>query len=95
MDIKKVPLAKSFNAVTKNHSISQSQQQRSALDIQGKEIRLRVNLLYLTLFRLGICGAAHGGGWRGGNIKSPLPKICHTFTTMMKVGRIIPHLKNI
>ena len=66
MDIKKVPLAKSFNAVTKNHSISQSQQQRNALDIQGKEIRLRVNLLYLTLFRMGIFGAAHGGGWRGG-----------------------------
>ena len=45
----------------------------------------------LTLFRMGIFGAAHG--W--GAIKAPLPKICHTYATMMKLGTVIPYLKKI
>ena len=27
--------------------------------------------------------------------KSPLPKICHTYPTMMKLGALIPYLKKI
>ena len=40
----------------------------------------------LTLFRMGIFGAAHR--WRGGRggKKAPLPKISHTYPTMMKLG---------
>ena len=45
----------------------------------------------LTLFRMGIFGAAH----RWGGKETPLPKICHTYPTMMKPGTVIPCLKNI
>ena len=41
---------------------------------------------------MGIFGAAHG--WAG--LKRPrLPKICHTYPTMMKLGKVIPCLKKI
>ena len=39
-----------------------------------------------------IFGAAHE--WGGGQ-KSPLPKICHTYPTMMKLGTVIPNPKKI
>ena len=44
---------------------------------------------------MGIFGAGHG--WRGGGgaKSSPLPKICHTYPTMMKLGTVIPYLKKI
>ena len=33
---------------------------------------------------------------RGGKMqKGPLPKICHTCPTMMKIGTIVPYLKKI
>ena len=35
-------------------------------------------------------GAALGWGWAK---KDPLPKIFHTYPTMMKLGIIIPYLK--
>ena len=38
---------------------------------------------------MGFLGAAHG--WEG----SPLPKICHTSTTMMTLGTVIPYLREI
>ena len=48
-------------------------------------------LNFLTLFRMGFFGAAHG--W-GGEPKSPPPsKICHTYPTMIKLGTDIPYLK--
>ena len=37
-------------------------------------------------------GAAHG--WRGSK-KGPLPKICHTYPTMMELGTVIAYLKKI
>ena len=49
-------------------------------------------LSFLTLFRMGLFGAAHG--WEGGN-KAPFLKICHTDPTMMKLGTIISYLKKI
>ena len=33
------------------------------------------------------------GGREGG--KAPLPKICHTYSTMIKLGTAIPYLKKI
>ena len=30
---------------------------------------------------------------RGRGSKSPLPKICHTYPTMMKLGTVTPYLK--
>ena len=39
----------------------------------------------LILFRLGFFGAAHGC--------PPLPKICHTYSTIMNLGTVILHLK--
>ena len=37
------------------------------------------------------------GYWRmgGGPKRPPLPRICHTYPTMMKLGTIIPYLKKI
>ena len=46
----------------------------------------------LTLFRMGIFGAAHG--WRRPK-RCPLVKICHTYPVMMKLDTVIPYLKKI
>ena len=35
-------------------------------------------------------GAAHGWGKAK---KAPLPKLCHVYPTMMKLGTVIPHQK--
>ena len=41
---------------------------------------------------MGIFEDTHGwGGGRGGK-KAPLPKICHIYCTMMKLGTVIPYL---
>ena len=53
------------------------------------------HLLPLTLFSMGPFGAAHGCSREGGGQKGPLPEICHTYPTMMKLEIVIPHLKNI
>ena len=39
--------------------------------------------LFLTLFKMGLLGAAHGWGW---GKKAPLPKICLTYLIMMNLG---------
>ena len=43
---------------------------------------------------MGFFGAAHGWG-KGGSKRTPLPKISHTYPTMMKPGRFISYLKKI
>ena len=48
---------------------------------------------FLTLFRMGFFKAAHG--WKVGAKKVPLPKIYHTYPTMMKLGTVIPYPKKI
>ena len=42
-------------------------------------------------------GHFQGCSWmeHGGDKISPLPKICHTYPTMMKLGTVIPYLKKI
>ena len=40
---------------------------------------------------MGIFGAAYGWGGK----KATLPKICHTYPTIMKLGTVIPYLKKI
>ena len=40
----------------------------------------------LTLFRMGFFRAAQ---------KAPLPKICHTYPAMMKLGTVTPYLRKI
>ena len=47
------------------------------------------NGIFLTLFRMGFFGAVQGWG-----AKCPLSKICDTYPTIMKLGTIIPYLKN-
>ena len=47
----------------------------------------------LTLFRMGFFGAAHGCG--RGQKGPPLPKIYHTYPTMMKLGTVMPYLRKI
>ena len=39
---------------------------------------------------MGFFGAAHG--WRGQK-GPPFPKICHTYPTMVKLGKVIPDPK--
>ena len=34
------------------------------------------------------------GGWAGAK-RPTLPKICHTYPTMIKLGTVIPYLKEI
>ena len=46
----------------------------------------------LTLFRMGLFGAAHG--WEGGQ-KIPLPEIFHTYPAVIKLGTVIPYLKKV
>ena len=43
---------------------------------------------------MGIFGTAHGWG-RGVPKSPPLPKICHTYPTITKLGTVIPYLKKI
>ena len=50
-----------------------------------------VLLSNLTLFRMSPFGAAHGRA----KAKKTLPKICHIYPTMMKLGTVIPYLKKI
>ena len=40
---------------------------------------------------MSIFEAAHGSG----DQKGPLPKFCHTYPTMMKLGTVTPYLKKI
>ena len=48
----------------------------------------------LTLFSMGLFGAAHGMMEdEGGQEDSLIPQICHTYSTMMKLGTVIPFLK--
>ena len=44
-------------------------------------------LQVFTVFRMGLFGAAHI--WEG------LFKVCHTYLILMKIGTVIPYLKNI
>ena len=46
----------------------------------------------LTLFMMGLFGAAHGMGEAE---NAPLPKICHTYPTMLKLGTVMSYLKKI
>ena len=41
-----------------------------------------IKSILLTLFRMDLFGALHGWGGK----KAPLPKICHTYPTIMKLG---------
>ena len=52
---------------------------------------IAITPLTLTTFRMGIFGAAHGWGGK----KVPLPKICGTYPTMMKLGTVIAYLDKI
>ena len=47
---------------------------------------------FLTLFRMGFFGAAHGWGGQKG---PPLLKICQTYPTMINLGTVIPYPKKI
>ena len=51
----------------------------------------------LTLFGMGLFGAAHVLGGEGpmGGKKAPLPKICYTFSILMKLVTIVPYLQKI
>ena len=52
-------------------------------------------LLLFFLLRNPIQDELFRGMGEGGNKKAPLPKICHAYPTMMKLGTIIPYLKKI
>ena len=56
---------------------------------------VEVVLFVLTLFSMDIFGAAHRWGGMGWAKRPLLPKICHTYPTMKKLGTVIPYLKKI
>ena len=57
----------------------------------SKEVRFKYSVIFhlLTLFRMGFFRAALGWG------AAPLPNICHTYPTMMKLGTVISYLRKI
>ena len=48
--------------------------------------------VYLNLFTMGFVGLLTAEGCAK---RAPLPKIWHTYPSMMKLGRVIPYLKKI
>ena len=51
-------------------------------------------LLALNLFRMVFFGASYGCQEGGGSAKRlPFPKLCHTYHTIMKLGTVMPYLK--
>ena len=56
---------------------------------------LVLNNVFLTLFRMDFFGASHRWVGDGGGKGFPLPKICHTYPAMMKLGTVIPYLRRI
>ena len=65
-----------------------------SVHIEGKSAVAERFIRTLPLFRMGIFRAAHGRG--GGQKGTPtVPKICHRYPSMMKLGTVIPHLKKI
>ena len=60
--------------------------------IEDKE-KYVIHIRVLTLFRMGFFGAAQGLG--GGAFLAPIPKIHHTYPTMMKFATVIPYLRKI
>ena len=57
------------------------------------QTKITLFVYLLTLFRMDIFGAAHGWGLGGGAKRPPLPEVCHTYATMMKLVTVIPYLK--
>ena len=55
---------------------------------------LSLLITFVTLFRMGLCGAGHRWGGKKG-LNKALPKICRSYPTMMKLGTVIPYLKKI
>ena len=51
-----------------------------------------VNILFFNPIQDGLFW---GYSWIGEGKKASLPKICHTYPTMMKLGTVIPYLKKI
>ena len=47
----------------------------------------------LTLFRMVLFWVAHG--WREGSKKTPFPKMCHTYISIIIIGTVMPYLKKI
>ena len=50
--------------------------------------RTKVNPIHMGQF-----GVAQGWGGEGVGQKDPLPKICHTYPSVMKLDTIMPYLK--
>ena len=52
-----------------------------------------IDSLTLTIFRMVFLGTVHGG--KKGSKRPSLPKICHTYPTMMKLCTVMPYLKKV
>ena len=51
--------------------------------------------VFLTLFRMYFFGTSYRWVGEGGAKGYTLPKICHTYPAMMKLGTVIPYLRRI
>ena len=65
----------------------------SIQDEGSGSIRVGSEIICLTQFKMGLLAAALRWGGRGQ--KGPLSKNCHAYSTMMKLGTVIPYLKKI
>ena len=59
-----------------------------------KKYVLDILNIVINTFQAGRFRGRGGGVWEVAQ-KCPLPKICHTFSTMMKLGTVKPYLKKI
>ena len=65
---------------------------KNGVAYKNQNVYLWINLIQDGHFR----GCSRIGGGVGGEAKwLPLPKICHIYPTMMKLGTVIPYLKKI
>ena len=83
------------STIKKMHFIKQTMATLTRLRTKIKKSVLHIIFThhsFLTLFRMSFFGAAQGAAK---NAPLPLPKICHTYPTMMKLGTNVPYLKKI
>ena len=58
--------------------------------------RLEVTMILVEISINPIQDGCFGGcSWMGGAKRLPLPKICHTYPTMMKLGTVIPYVTHL
>ena len=88
-----------FALFHKNFSKNEIPVKLPALIIRNNSIERKSSIKFLEVILYEHINPIQDGPFRGysrmGGQKAPLPKVCHTYPTMMKLGPVVPYLKNI